>query len=247
VAGPSDPARPVVAQLRSDLAAVSVSDERDRAGLLQNLQNRLAFFHAPPFLELCSRSDFRIDQVTGGERVAFLLPTGAFPAAAKPLGRVALSQFKHAVLASAPGVRKVAVLDEFHNFVSADWGPFLNEARSRDGAAVMAMQSLADLPPERRAAMLANARTVVVTPGCEPGDAAYWADVFGKELRERRSYSFEHRALDSRRRAHVRVDSSEEYRWTPTEIAELPAGYALIRVTHGRTIYPATRVRVERG
>jgi hypothetical protein len=237
-----------IAQLRHDVAALAGQDDKDRAAVFQNLQNRLGYFLTPPFLELCSRSDFGIADVAEGRKVGFLLPTGSFPAAAKPLGRIALAQFKNAVLASPPGIRKIAVLDEFHNFVSDDWGPFLNQARSRDGAAIMAMQSLADLPHHKRQAMLANARTVVVTPGVSPEDAEYWAKVFGQEVRERRSYSYEQRSLLSARpRAHVRVDQTEEFRWTPSEIAELHESYALIRVTNQRTIYPVAKVRVERG
>ena len=237
-----------LAQLRHDVAALAGQDDKDRAAVFQNLQNRLGYFLTPPFLELCSRSDFGIADVAQGRKVGFLLPTGSFPAAAKPLGRIALAQFKNAVLASRPGIRKVAVLDEFHNFVSDDWGPFLNQARSRDGAAIMAMQSLADLPHHKRQAMLANARTVIVTPGVSPEDAEYWAKVFGQEVRERRSYSYEQRSLLSARpRAHVRVDQTEEFRWTPSEIAELHESYALIRVTNKRTIFPVAKVRVERG
>lgn len=227
---------------------IAGQDPRDRAAVFQNLQNRLGHFLSPPFLELCSRSDFRIAEVTHGRKVGFLLPTGSFPAAAKPLGRVALAQFKNAVLGSQPGMRKVAVLDEFHNFVSDDWGPFLNQARSRDGAAVMAMQSLADLPPARRHATLANTRTVIVTPDVSPDDASYWADVFGKERRERLSYSYENRGLFGRRDpGHVRVDEAEDYRWTPSEIKELAPEYALIRVTHKRSVHPVAKVWVERG
>ena len=245
-AGGADAA--TVAQLRHDVAALAGQDDKDRSAVFQNLQNRLGYFLTPPFLELCSCSDFGIADVAKGRKVGFLLPTGSFPAAAKPLGRIALAQFKNAVLASQPGIRKLAVLDEFHNFVSEDWGPFLNQARSRDGAAIMAMQSLADLPHHKRQAMLANARTVIVTPGASPEDAEYWAKVFGQEVRERRSYSYEQRSvLSPRPLAHVRVDQTEEFRWTPSEIAELHESYALIRVTNKRTIFPVAKVRVERG
>ena len=238
----------VWAQLHGDVAALAAMDARERTAVLQNLQNRLGMFLTAPFDRLCSRSDFRIGAVATGEKVAFLLPVGQFPTVAGPLGRVALAQFKNAVLASQPGIRKVAVLDEFHNFVSDDWGPFLSQARSRDGAAVMAIQSLADLPPQKQQAMLANARTVIVTPGVSPADAEYWAKVFGEEVRERRSYSYEQQSfLSPRPRAHVQVDQTVEYRWTPSEIAELDPSYALFRVTHGRTIHPVAKVRVERG
>lgn len=242
-----DSTRHALAQLRHDVAAIATQGARDRAAVFQSLQNRLGYFLTPPFLDLCSRSDFRIADVASGARLAFLLPTGAFPAAAKPLGRVALAQFKNAVLASTPDIRKIAVLDEFHNFVSDDWGAFLNQARSRRGGAVMAIQSLADLPAPTREGMLANARTIVVTPGCGPRDAEYWSEVFGSEPRERHSLSYHSPSLGLLRPpTHVRVDEQEEHRWRPTAIAELDPAYALIRVTRGRAVYPVAKVRVER-
>ena len=158
----------LLAQLRHDVAAITALEGKERAAIFQSLQNRLGYFLEPPFLTLCSRSDFRIADVTDGARLAFMLPTGRFPNAAKPLGRVALSQFKNAVLSSQPGINKIAVLDEFHNFVSGDFGAFLNKARSRGGGAVMAMQSLADFPYTAKAAMLANVSTSIVTPRLEP-------------------------------------------------------------------------------
>lgn len=242
-----DQVKRALEQLRHDVAAIAHQGGRDRAAVFQSLQNRLGYFLSPPFLDLCSRSDVRIADVANGARLAFLLPTGAFPAAAKPLGRVALAQFKNAVLSSRPRVRKLAVLDEFHNFVSDDWSAFLNQARSRGGGAVMAIQSLADLPPDTRDGMLANARTVIVTPGCGPRDAEYWADAFGSERRRRRSLSYGAPILGLPQvPTHVRVDEQEEPRWTPTAISELDPGHALIRVTHGRIVYPVAKVRVER-
>ena len=183
----------LLAQLRHDVAAITTLNGKERAAIFQSLQNRLGYFLEPPFLTLCSRSDFRIADVTRGARLGFMLPTGRFPNAAKPLGRVALSQFKNAVLSSQPGVNKIAVLDEFHNFVSSDFGAFLNQARSRGGGTLMAMQSLADFPHHAKAAMLANVSTSIVTPGSSPEDAEHWADLFGKQLQERRSYSYDTR------------------------------------------------------
>ena len=237
----------LLAQLRHDVAAITALEGKERAAIFQSLQNRLGYFLEPPFLTLCSRSDFRISDVTSGVRLGFMLPTGRFPNAAKPLGRVALSQFKNAVLSSRPGVNKIAVLDEFHNFVSGDFGAFLNQARSRGGGTVMAMQSLADFPHHARAAMLANVSTSIVTPGASPEDAEYWADLFGKQLEQRLSYSYDPAdRFRGRYRRHVRVDESEEYRFTPTEIRELDKRYALIQLVHGRDPYPAQKVNIER-
>lgn len=237
----------LLTQLRHDVAAITALEGKERAAIFQSLQNRLGYFLEPPFLTLCSRSDFRIADVTAGKRLAFMLPTGRFPNAAKPLGRVALSQFKNAVLSSQPGVNKIAVLDEFHNFVSGDFGAFLNQARSRGGGTVMAMQSLADFPHHARAAMLANVSTSIVTPGASPEDAEYWADLFGKQLEQHYSYSYDTAdRFRGRHHRHVRVDESEEYRYTPTEIRELDKRYALIQLVHGRDPYPAQKVNIER-
>jgi TraM recognition site of TraD and TraG/Type IV secretion-system coupling protein DNA-binding domain len=237
----------LLAQLRHDVTAITALEGRERAAIFQSLQNRLGYFLEPPFLTLCSRSDFRIADVTAGARLGFMLPTGRFPNAAKPLGRVALSQFKNAVLSSQPGVNKIAVLDEFHNFVSGDFGAYLNQARSRGGGTVMAMQSLADFPHHARAAMLANVSTSIVTPGSSPEDAEYWADLFGKQLEQRYSYSYDSAdRYTARHRRHVRVDESEEHRFTPTEIRELDKRYALIQLVHGRDPYPAQKVNIER-
>jgi hypothetical protein len=242
-----DAHRATLAQLHHDVRALAGLPARESASVFQSLQNRLGYFLEPPFSTLCGRSDFHIAEVTAGRRLAFLLPTGRFPNTAKPLGRLALSQFKNAVLASRPDRRKIAVLDEFHNFATGDFAGFLNQARSRGGGAVMAMQSLGDFPHDQLDAMLANISTVIVTPGCRPRDAEYWADAFGKQRRERVSLSYEgHTALETPRRPTVRVDEAEEHRYSATEIAELDPRYALIAVTAGRVSYPVAKVDVER-
>lgn len=243
-----DPVRhDLLAQLHHEVDALMQLPARERGSVFQTLQNRLGYFLEPPFHQLCSRSDFSLAHVADGARVAFLLPTGRFPNAAKPLGRVALSQFKNAVLASAPDREKIAVLDEFHNFVSSDFAAFLSQARSRGGGAIMAVQSLSDLPRDQADAMLANVSTAIVTPGCRPADAAYWADAFGKEPQQRHAISYElPGALELRPRPTVRTHLIEDYRYTPTEIAELREGFALIQVTAGRRSWPVARVDVER-
>lgn len=236
-----------LAQLQHDLEAFLTTSERERAAVLQSLQNRLGRFLEPPFIDLCASSDFAISSVADGARMAFLLPTGRFPTTARPLGRVALSQFKNAVLASTPEREKVAVLDEFHNFVDADFTPFLNQARSRGGAAIMALQSLGDLPRDEADAMLANISTLVVTPGCRPHDAEYFAEAFGKEFMARHTVSYEApSALELLQRPLIKTQHLEDYRFTPTEIAELDPREALMQVTAGRRSWPATRVIVER-
>lgn len=139
--------RSTIEQLRADVDVLAALPAKDRAAMLANLQNRLGYFLQPPFLELCGRSDFHVADVCAGARIAVLLPTGAFPDVAQPLGRIALAQFRNAVLSGlGEGRRKVAVLDEFHNFVDASFGAFLAQARSMGGGAVMAMQSLAPRP-----------------------------------------------------------------------------------------------------
>lgn len=234
-------------QLHHDLEGLLGLHERERAAVFQSLQNRLGYFLEPPFRELCSRSDITIGDIALGARLAFLLPTGRFPNTARPLGRVALSQFKNAVLASEPMREKVAVLDEFHNFVSSDFAAFLNQARSRGGAAIMALQSLGDLPREECDAMIANISTFIVTPGCRPRDAEYFAEAFGKTPQERHSVTYEAPTqLDLGHRPMVRTQVMEDFRFTPTEISELDPREALIQVTSGRRSWPATRVAVER-
>lgn len=236
-----------LAQLKHDLDGLLALPERERAVVLQSLQNRLGWFLEPPFAELCSRSDFTVAEVADGARMAFLLPTGRFPNTARPLGRVALSQFKNAVLASSADREKVAILDEFHNFVGPDFAPFLNQARSRGGAAVMALQSLGDLPRLETDAMLANISTLIVTPGCRPRDAEYFADAFGKETQPRTAISYEAPTIiEPQPRPMVRTQPVEDYRFSATEIAELDPREALIQVTAGRRSWPATRVTVER-
>jgi type IV secretory pathway TraG/TraD family ATPase VirD4 len=240
--------RIALAQLEHDVSALSRLPAREHAQVFQSLQNRLGWFLEPPFLELCSRTDMDVADVTRGARLGFLLPTGRFPNAAAPLGRVALSQFKNAVLASPPGdgIAKVAILEEFHNFVSDDFAAFLNQARSRGGAAIMAMQSIEDFPRDTARAMLANISTSIVTPGCKPADSEYWAEVFGKAPTERRAYSWADGSWLERTRATVRVETAEEFRYTPTAIAELDPDHALIQVTCGRRTFPAAIVDVGR-
>lgn len=242
-----DQHRATLDELHHDLSALAELPKRDFAATMQNLQNRLGYFLEPPFLELCSRSDFAIGDICAGSSIALLLPTGRFPNAAKPLGRIALAQFRNAVLSSDPDRNKIAVLDEFHNFASGDFSAFLNQARSRGGGAVMAMQSLADFPEDELAAMLANIRTTIVTPGVSPADAQHWAEAFGKCPTPRRTISYAaHSILDPRPTPNVRIDHSEEFRFSPTEIAEIPSTHALIKVTCGRRNHAATLVEVER-
>jgi len=96
--------------------------------------------------------------------------------------------------------------------------------------------------------MLANIATVIVTPGCRPFDANYWAEAFGERPTPHASYSYEPAGpLAPAPRPSVQVQQRDAPRFTPTEIAELPAGQALIQVTDRRTAYPPTVVDVERG
>lgn len=246
--------RSTLEQLRADVEVLGALPQKERAAMLANLQNRLGYFLQPPFLELCGRSDFQVADVCSGARVAFLLPTGAFPDVAQPLGRIALAQFSNAVLSGlGPGRQKIAVLDEFHNFVAPTFGAFLAQARSFGGGAVLAMQSLAQLghgPGGRQTVdeLMANLSTIIVTPGCRPFDAQYFSDLFGQEERPHRSYTYEQTGpFEAAPRPSVRVEHRDAPRYTPTQIAELAPSQALIQVTHRRVSYPATIVDVERG
>jgi type IV secretory pathway TraG/TraD family ATPase VirD4 len=243
----------VLEQIQADLRSLTQLPQRERAAMLANLQNRLSVFLRPPFLALCGHSDFQIAEVCAGKRVAFLLSVGAFPDVARQLGRIALSQFKNAVLADNPSadgaspIEKYAVLDELHNFISADFGAFLNQARGRLGGAVMGMQSLGDFPRETVQAMLGTTRSFIVTPGVGVEDRAYFAELFGKHHVEQQSVSAPPgRLWQTDPPSSVRRELVERYRHTPTEIAELPPEYAYIRLTDRRRTYPVTRVRVER-
>jgi hypothetical protein len=192
--------RRVVTQLHHDIAGLAAINKRDHAATLANLQNRLAVFLAPPFLELCNTSDFRITDVAAGSHVAMLLPVGAFPNAAPALGRVAIAQFKHAVLSATASRPKYGIFEEFANFVDDAFPALLNMARSHGGGAVLALQSLHDIPYEIRHKMLANIATVAVTPGSEPENARYWSEAFGSQPRDHISHSYEpHHALGPRR------------------------------------------------
>ncbi len=68
-------------------------------------------------------------------------------------------------------------------------------ARSRGGGAVCAVQSLGQIPPEARAAMLDNLRSRIVLAGSGPEDARYWYELFGSEERECVSRSYPARGL----------------------------------------------------
>ncbi|MDX6648283.1 MAG: Type secretory system Conjugative transfer [Solirubrobacteraceae bacterium] len=240
--------RTVLEQLSREIESLLRASANEHASTLANLQNRLGPFLQPPFLDLCSESDFTIADVCDGARIAFLVSVGSYPVVAETLGRVALAQFKNAVLASENDVAKVAVLEEFHNFVDPSFGPFLNQARSHRGAAVMAMQSLADFPRPERESMLSTIGTFIVTPGSSPEDAAYWADIGGQEKVARTSYHYEPRqGLESVPRRSTRVDFADEYRFTATQIAEVEPGHALIRLTLGLRSWPLTEVRIRRG
>jgi len=233
-------------QLHSSLCALLAMPARSRAEVLSNLRNRLGWFLSPPFLDLCSGSDFDITDVTAGRSIAFLLPAGRFPDVAGPLGRIALAQFTQAVLSSTPEVTKLAVLDEFHNFVSGDFAGFLNEARSRGGGAVMALQTIASLPFEDRDELLANPATVIVMPGCQPYDAEHFSRVFGAAPVEQRSYTYDAAsAAVGPRRASVRIEEREQPRYTPTQVSEIPARHAIARLTDGKHTYGPLTIHVD--
>lgn len=235
-------------QYAADLNALNSASAKDRAGQLANLQNRLAPFLESPFLELCCKDELRIEEVCAGRSVAFLLPTGRYPGVAQALGRLVLAQFRQAVLASEPSVTKIAVLDEFHNFVSPDWIAFLNQARSKGGGAVMAVQSIAAFEQEIRDGMLANVSTVILTPGCQPLDTEHWSKAFGEVPTEHVSYTHEPRSpLQPKRPPSTRVEDRDRPRFTPTEIAELDERSALIKTVDGRKDYLPTVVDVHRG
>ncbi len=237
--------RATLEQLKTDLGALAGMSDRDRGAILSGLRNRLGWFLRPPFLELCSRSDFDIAQVADGRSVGFLLPTGSFPDVAVPLGRVALAQFSQAVLSSTPERTKLAVLDEFHSFVDEHFAGFLNQARSFGGGAVMAFQTIASIPREHRDELLANPSTVIVTPGCMPFDAEHFSKVFGETAVEQRSHTYETGAhAAGPRRGSVRVDMRDQPRHTPTQITELPPLHAIVLLDDGTRRYGPTTVHV---
>lgn len=237
--------RATLEQLRTDLGALAAMSDRERGAILSGLRNRLGWFLKPPFLELCSRSDFDIAEVTSGKSIGFLLPTGSFPDVAVPLGRVALAQFTQAVLSSTPQRTKLAVLDEFHSFVDEHFAAFLNQARSYGGGAVMAFQTIASIPREHRDELLANPSTVIVTPGCMPFDADHFSKVFGETQVEQRSRTYETGvSAVGPRRGSVRIDVREQPRYTPTQITELEPLHAIVVLEDGTCRYGPTIVDV---
>ncbi|MEI2700854.1 MAG: TraM recognition domain-containing protein [Baekduia sp.] len=242
-----DIARTRLALLASQVTSLSTMPAKERAGILANLENRLTVFLQPPFDRLCNTTDFHLNDICNGASVALLLPTGTYPGIAEPLGRTALAQFQHAVLQSDPAITKVAVLDEFHNFVSPAFTKFLSQARSRGGAAVMSTQTIADFHPDYRDRLLANASTQILTPGALPFDADHFSKAFGEEPTPQRSTSIQRRTLhDPSPIATIRTDHRQLPRYTPTQLSELAPGEAIIRQVSLRTQYPATVVDVER-
>ncbi|MTD44876.1 type IV secretion system DNA-binding domain-containing protein [Conexibacter sp. W3-3-2] len=243
----TDLARERFKLLAAQVRTLATLPAKERAAVLSNLENRIAVFLTPPFDRLCSRSDFTLADICAGRSIAMLLPAGTFPGIAEPLGRVALAQFQQAVLSSTPEVTKVAVLDEFHNFVSPAFTKFLAQARSRGGAAVMSTQTIADFHIDYRDQLLANASTQIVTPGALPFDAEHWSRAFGEHETEQRSTTTAPRSiLDPAPLPSVRSELRDTPRFTPTHVTELATGEALIRQVNGRTAYPATVVNVER-
>lgn len=243
----TDIARERFKMLAAQVRTLAALPAKERAGVLSNLENRIAVFLTPPFDRLCARSDVTLANVCAGASIAMLLPVGTFPGIAEPLGRVALAQLQQAVLASTPDVTKVAVLDEFHNFVSPAFTKFLAQARSRGGAAVMSTQTIADFHTDYRDQLLASASTQIVTPGAMPYDAEHWSRAFGEQQVEQQSTTTAPRSiLDPAPQPTIRRELRDAPRFTPTQVSELAPGQALIRQVSGRTTYPATIVDVER-
>lgn len=239
--------RLVLDQIHTDLVSLTQLPAKEHAAMLANLQNRLSVFLRPPFLGLCARSDFAIAEVCAGRRIGFLLSVGAFPDVAKQLGRIALSQFKNAVLASQPDIDKFAVLDELHNFISEDFGAFLNQSRGRGGGVIMGMQSIADFPRDTVQAMLGTTSSYIVTPGTGVDDRDYFAELFGKHHIQEQTQTYAPRHFwEPKAPPSIRTSTVERYRYTPTEIGELGEAYALIRLTVARRTYPVACVHVER-
>lgn len=242
-----DIARSRFAMLAAQVRSLAAMPSKERAGVLANLENRLTVFLQPPFDRLCDTTDFTPAAACAGSSIAILLPTGSFPGIAEPLGRTALAQLQHSVLASSPDVTKVAILDEFHNFVSPAFTKFLSQARSHGGAAVMSTQTIADFHPDYRDRLLANASTQILTPGALPFDADHFSAAFGSQLTSRQSTSIQRRTLqDPNPVPTIRTEYRDTPRYTPTEISELAPGEALIRQVSGRIQYPAVIVDVER-
>lgn len=233
-----------LAQIEIEIAAFTRLNKKERAATLSNLRNRLGWFLRPPFLDLCSESDFDLADVCTGSSVAFLLPSGPFPDVAAPLGRVALAQFTQAVLSSDdPRRTKLAVLDEFHHFVTPHFAEFLNQARSFGGGAVMALQTIAAMDEETRNNLLANPSTVAVTPGCMPFDARYFSELSGEVPVEQRSWSYDATSpAVGPRRPSIRIQLDQQPRFTPTEIRELEPFHAIVTVFDGERSHPARKV-----
>lgn len=248
----SEPLASRLRHIHDELEFLPQMNKRERLEQLANLQNRLAIFLQPPFRELCcGRSDFTVDDVCHGASVAMLLNASKHPAAA-PLGRVALGQFTQAVLSSTNrDLTKLAILDEFHHFVSDEFGDFLATARSFGGGALMALQSLAQIPDERlQRDILGNARTRIIHPGIAHEDARIMSLELTEHWAQRRSWTYAHageRPAVGPAQPTLRVEHQLEARYSPTDLIELPARHAVIQLMDGEERLDPVTVNLDAG
>ena len=222
----------------------------DRLEKLSNLLNRLQVFMEPPFLELCTKGDFRVEDAAEGKKIAFLL-SSAFEGISERIGQVAIAQYRMACLRDRnKGRKKFFIADEFADFVQSDFGGFLRKARELGGAAVLATQSIYAFPDKTRKSMLTNCRSVIAMPGAGVEDANWLSQYFGSEIKVRESISSKKSdspfggLIDSSK--SVSHQEVREPRFSATEISEMGESQALVRVTAGRKQYPVALIDVER-
>jgi hypothetical protein len=152
----------------------SGQSQEDRQGLL----NRLELFWANPAVRrtLSAPADFTWDEVLqDGWVVTATLSLAQLGDSAGALGSLFWHGLAQAAYRRRPGVRHppfFAYLDEFHQWVSEDFGDFLALARGHQVGLTIAHQDLGQLSPALTEAVIANARHRVILPGTAGDDVA---------------------------------------------------------------------------
>lgn len=229
---------------------------QSRAGADSALSSRVALLDRPVFDGFFStagappvKKPFSVRALDRPVRVRIDLPERGHPDASRVLSRLVLAQFT-AAAADRPDQSLFAglVLDDAAQTVTPQALRGIQGLRSAHGGVLLTMRALDGVPEHLRGPLLGSVGCRVACAGISPWDAERFTTVWGTEWIETRTVTNRElvsdepvtKALHGLRRLvtgryvsaeSVTVRQEQRQRWSPSELADLPAGSAVVSMT----------------
>ncbi|ATL80256.1 ATP-binding protein [Streptomyces malaysiensis] len=256
VPGPLETLRSAVRQLDAhvrDLAAYERQAARDASAPLAEriaLLDRAAF--AGVFTPESPAADFArplsLRALEQPLRVRVELPEHGHAEAARIIARLAVAQFTDWAAARRDQRFAALVLDDATHAVTPQTVRGLQRLRVANAGLLLGLPGLGEVPEPVRAPLLGAVGCRVACAGITPWDAAHFAEAWGHEWVERRTVTaHEVRADEPLARAFqmirrwatgravtresVTVSREQRQRWSASDLADLPAGHAVVSMT----------------